>query len=43
MIPVGDREIQCLEVIVRNGSKARTQRLVDCAFVPLVGREGWNR
>ena len=43
VIPVGDREIQCLEVIVRNGSKARTRRLVDCAFVPLVGREGWNR
>ncbi len=43
VIPVGDREIQCLEVIVRDREKAKTRRLIDCAFVPLVGREGWKR
>ena len=43
VIPVGDREMQCLEVIVRDGEKAKTRRLVECTFVPLVGREGWER
>jgi protein-L-isoaspartate(D-aspartate) O-methyltransferase len=43
VIPVGDRDFQSLEVVVKRGGKARTSRLIDCAFVPLVGREGWDR
>jgi len=39
---VGDREVQTLEVLVRHEGKALTKRLIECAFVPLLGKEGWT-
>lgn len=42
VIPIGDREVQTLEVIVKERGKALSRRLIECAFVPLVGREGWE-
>ena len=41
VIPVGDRESQRLEVIVKKHGRARTRQLVECAFVPLQGEQGW--
>ena len=43
VIPVGDREVQTLEVIVKERGEALSRRVIECAFVPLVGREGWER
>jgi len=44
VIPVGDRDIQTLEVMVKQeDGTALSKRLIECAFVPLLGREGWNR
>jgi protein-L-isoaspartate(D-aspartate) O-methyltransferase len=44
VIPVGDREIQTLEVMIKQkDGKALSKRLIECAFVPLLGREGWTR
>ncbi|MBZ0269466.1 protein-L-isoaspartate(D-aspartate) O-methyltransferase, partial [bacterium] len=41
VIPVGDREVQTLEVMVKKGDgEALSKRLIECAFVPLLGREG---
>jgi protein-L-isoaspartate(D-aspartate) O-methyltransferase len=42
VIPVGDRESQRLQVVEKAGGRPRLRRLVDCAFVPLVGEEGWS-
>jgi protein-L-isoaspartate(D-aspartate) O-methyltransferase len=42
VIPVGDRDVQLLEVITKQKGQALSRRLVECAFVPLVGREGWR-
>jgi protein-L-isoaspartate(D-aspartate) O-methyltransferase len=42
VIPVGDRDSQRLEVIEKAGGRPRPRHLVDCAFVPLVGEEGWS-
>jgi protein-L-isoaspartate(D-aspartate) O-methyltransferase len=43
VVPVGDREVQKLDVIVKRDGKPKMQQLVDCAFVPLVGEEGWRK
>ena len=43
VIPIGDRDSQRLEVVTREKDQALSRRLVDCAFVPLLGREGWPR
>ena len=44
VIPVGDRDIQTLEVMVKqDDGKALSKRLIECAFVPLLGQEGWSR
>jgi len=42
VVPVGDRDIQRLELVVKKGGRPRLQTLVDCAFVPLVGAAGWK-
>jgi protein-L-isoaspartate(D-aspartate) O-methyltransferase len=41
VIPVGNRESQQLEVIQKKHGQARVRRLVECAFVPLQGKQGW--
>ncbi|MFN8176374.1 MAG: protein-L-isoaspartate(D-aspartate) O-methyltransferase [bacterium] len=43
VIPIGDRESQRLEVVTRERGQALSRRLVECAFVPLLGKEGWAR
>lgn len=43
VIPVGDRGTQVLVRVTRLGSEEfREERLLDCRFVPLVGRNGWQ-
>lgn len=41
VIPVGSRAAQELVRVVREGTSYRTERLLGCRFVPLVGEEGW--
>ena len=41
VIPVGSRRIQQLMRIRRTRAGTITERLMECAFVPLVGAEGW--
>ena len=43
VIPIGDRESQVLEVVTKEKGKALSRRIIDCAFVPLLGKEGWAR
>jgi protein-L-isoaspartate(D-aspartate) O-methyltransferase len=42
VLPVGDRRLQYLLRLTRTDRGTETERLVSCAFVPLVGREGWT-
>jgi len=42
VVPTGPRGGQVLEVITRRGDEFVTLRSVSCAFVPLVGAEGWR-
>jgi len=42
IIPVGDRSSQVLIRVTRlAGDEFRQERLLDCRFVPLIGRHGW--
>jgi len=41
VVPVGDRELQYLEIVERRGTEYVTRRTIGCRFVPLVGAEGW--
>ncbi|MDY0268207.1 protein-L-isoaspartate(D-aspartate) O-methyltransferase [Trichloromonas sp.] len=43
VIPVGDLGVQVLERITRTGDKTfNEEHLVDCRFVPLLGKLGWR-
>jgi protein-L-isoaspartate(D-aspartate) O-methyltransferase len=42
VVPVGDREIQRLELVTRRASRVERRILVECAFVPLLGAAGWK-
>lgn len=42
VIPVGDRALQNLVRVTRNGDEFLEERLLACRFVPLVGAEGWD-
>ncbi len=39
--PVGDRDLQYLEIVERRGTEYVTRRSIGCRFVPLLGAEGW--
>jgi protein-L-isoaspartate(D-aspartate) O-methyltransferase len=41
VIPVGPRHQQALMRYTRTGNEYVTEQLLNCAFVPLVGSEGW--
>lgn len=41
VIPVGERGTQVLTRVVRTGRTFRQEKLLDCRFVPLIGRLGW--
>jgi protein-L-isoaspartate(D-aspartate) O-methyltransferase len=43
VIPVGSRDDQDLHVIRKEDGKITTRLVSGCRFVPLVGREGWDR
>lgn len=43
VVPVGGRDLQQLARVVRHGTEFTTERRIGCRFVPLVGREGWDR
>jgi protein-L-isoaspartate(D-aspartate) O-methyltransferase len=42
VIPVGDRISQALVKLTRNGKDYIERKICDCAFVPLVGEDGWE-
>lgn len=44
VIPVGDKKSQALLIITKTGEDTfRTEEVPKFAFVPLIGKEGWNR
>jgi len=44
VIPVGDRKNQSMKILHKiDEDKFRTSELANFAFVPLIGREGWNQ
>ncbi len=42
VIPVGERMMQSLLRITREGDSFREENLLGCVFVPLIGEEGWE-
>ena len=42
VIPVGDREVQKVVVVRREGDTFRTEETFGFKFVPLVGKNGWS-
>ena len=42
VVPVGDRYVQDLLRVTRQGEEITTESLLACRFVPLVGAEGWE-
>jgi protein-L-isoaspartate(D-aspartate) O-methyltransferase len=42
LVPVGGRETQRLVLVRRNGGKVESEEVLDCTFVPLLGRFGWS-
>lgn len=42
VIPVGDRELQRLVTVQRDGDSFHHEESVPCRFVPLLGAEGWQ-
>lgn len=42
LIPVGDREMQRLLLVRRTPTGMQYEEVVDCTFVPLLGRFGWE-
>jgi len=42
VFPMGEMRTQNLVVVEKRGEEALTQEVGQVAFVPLVGREGWN-
>jgi protein-L-isoaspartate(D-aspartate) O-methyltransferase len=43
VIPVGDRHLQQLQLLEKDGKEQRVTHLCDVRFVNLVGEYGWNR
>ena len=42
VIPVGDRSVQELKTVTRDGDRFETRSILACQFVPLLGQEGWE-
>jgi protein-L-isoaspartate(D-aspartate) O-methyltransferase len=43
VIPVGSEQAQSLIVIERQGEEFQEEKVLGFKFVPLIGREGWNK
>jgi protein-L-isoaspartate(D-aspartate) O-methyltransferase len=41
LVPVGTREAQRLVLVTKRGGEVTTEEVLDCTFVPLLGRFGW--
>jgi len=41
LVPVGTREMQRLVLVRRHGGRVEQEEVLDCTFVPLLGRFGW--
>ncbi len=41
LIPVGEAKLQTLVLFRKEGGELIAQRMIPCAFVPLVGEQGW--
>jgi protein-L-isoaspartate(D-aspartate) O-methyltransferase len=41
LVPVGTREMQSLVLVRRRGDEYTEEDVLDCTFVPLLGRFGW--
>ena len=41
LVPVGTREMQRLVLVRRQGGRFHQEEVLDCTFVPLLGRFGW--
>ncbi|HEV7587682.1 MAG TPA: protein-L-isoaspartate(D-aspartate) O-methyltransferase [Longimicrobium sp.] len=41
LVPVGPRDIQRLVLVRRHGDRFEQEEVLDCTFVPLLGRFGW--
>jgi protein-L-isoaspartate(D-aspartate) O-methyltransferase len=42
LVPVGDREMQRLVLVTHTPDGIEEEEVLDCTFVPLLGRFGWN-
>ena len=42
IIPIGNQSRQILQRIERHGQTIRTENILDCRFVPLLGEHGWH-
>ncbi|MGC8977415.1 MAG: protein-L-isoaspartate(D-aspartate) O-methyltransferase [Candidatus Ratteibacteria bacterium] len=42
VMPVGDRFVQDLILVIKNGEKLEKINLGGCQFVPLIGKEAWK-
>ena len=43
VVPVGTRSEQMLVRVTRQGGQTTEEQLCSCVFVPLVGKQGWER
>lgn len=43
VIPIGDKLSQVLTLIRRKGGNAEATSICGCVFVPLIGKEGWQK
>jgi protein-L-isoaspartate(D-aspartate) O-methyltransferase len=41
LVPVGARDVQRLVLVRRHGDRFEQEEVLDCTFVPLLGRFGW--
>jgi len=41
LVPVGPRDVQRLVMVRRDGDRFAQEEVLDCTFVPLLGRFGW--
>lgn len=42
LVPVGTREAQRLVLVRKQGGEVTSEEVLDCTFVPLLGRFGWT-
>ncbi|HID32344.1 MAG TPA: protein-L-isoaspartate(D-aspartate) O-methyltransferase [bacterium (Candidatus Stahlbacteria)] len=42
VVPIGNRSFQVLNVVRNIGDRPEVEQSIECTFVPLLGKEGWN-